>query len=143
FPGRVRCRTYSAADGKATKQCVLTATMGNQSRCRSLWLAPRAVFAPELYSGYHGNGFVEKDLFAQSDLHRTEAGEVVVAISPNEYEPREVWPLTSGGWHHDGKWMAQFWLKPKGSFDQTLRCRVNGRRVYWAGDTPIPGGIAY
>jgi hypothetical protein len=39
--------------------------------------------------------------------------------------------------------MAQFWLKPKGTFDGSLRCRVNARRVYWAGTTPIPGGIAY
>jgi hypothetical protein len=43
----------------------------------------------------------------------------------------------------DGKWMAQFWLKPKGTYDESLQCRVNGRRVYWAGDVPIPGRIAY
>jgi hypothetical protein len=39
--------------------------------------------------------------------------------------------------------MAQFWLKTRGTFDRSLRCRVNGRRVYWAGEVPIPGGIAY
>lgn len=143
FPDRVRFRTHSAEGGKTMNQCVLTATMGNQSRCRSLWLRSKAVFAPSLYAGYQGNDFVEKDTFAGNELHRTEKGDVVVAISPNEYEPREVWPLASGSWHHDGRWMAQFWLKAKGAFDQTLQCRVNGRRVYWAGDTPIPGGIAY
>jgi len=39
--------------------------------------------------------------------------------------------------------MAQFWLKPKGTFDETLHCRVNGRRVYWRSAMPLPGGIAF
>jgi hypothetical protein len=143
FPNRVRLRTYSGQGGKKMQRCVLTATMGNQSRCRSLWLQSRAVFAPVHYAGYTGAGFVEKQTHPLAELWQTKAGDVVAAISPDEFEPREVWPLPSGGWHHDGKWMAQFWLKPAGSFDNSLHCRVNGRRVYWAGDVPIPGGIAY
>ena len=38
-PDRVRLRTFSGPDGKPMRRCVLTATMGNQSRCRWL-LAP-------------------------------------------------------------------------------------------------------
>jgi hypothetical protein len=143
FPERVRFRTFSGPGGKAMAQCVLTATMGNQSRCRWLWLKSAAVFAPRLYEGYEGTDFVEKKSYPLSELHRTVAGDVVAAICPNESEPREVWPLSSGAWHHDGKWMAQFWLKPKGTETAGLHCRVNGRRTYWAGDTPIPGGISY
>jgi hypothetical protein len=143
LPERVRFRTYSAAAGARMKECVLTATMGNQSRCRWLWLRSKAIFAPALYAGYQGQGFVEKEMYGSKELHRAGSGEIVVAISPDEFEPREVWPFRFGAWRHDGRWMSQFWLKPHGSYDDTLHCRVNGRRVYWASDMPIPGGISY
>lgn len=142
-PQRVRFRTFSARGGRPMQRCTLTATMGNQSRCRHLWLRSRAVFAPDLYEGYRGDGFVEHDPYGVSKLHETRSGDVVVAISPNEREPREVFPLPSGAWHHPGRWAAQYWLKPKGSYDRTLRCRVNGRRVYWNSTEAIPGGIAF
>ncbi len=125
------------------ERCGLTATMGNQCRCRFLWLRSGAVFAPDLYAGYTGSGFVEKQSYGLADLWQTKEKDVVAAISPDEFEPREVWPLPTDAWHYNGKWIAHFWLKPKGSYDKSLQCRVNGRRVYWAGNVPIPGGIAY
>jgi hypothetical protein len=143
WPERVRFRTYGAAGGKAMRRCVLTATMGNQSRSRCLWLRSAAVLAPVVYAGYTGTDFVEKRPYGLAELWPTKSGDVVAAISPDEFEPREVWPLPTRTWHHDGRWMAQFWLKPRGTFDRSLHCRVNGRRVYWAGEVPIPGGIAY
>jgi hypothetical protein len=142
-PDRIRLRTFSGLGGAAMKRCVLTATMGNQSRCRYLWLRNRGVYAPSLYAGYDGTEFVEKETYGLDDLLRTEARDAVVVISPDEFEPREVWPLPGEGWHHRGKWLAQYWLKPKGTYDETLRCRVNGRRVYWGGSDPIPGGLSY
>jgi hypothetical protein len=142
-PHRVQFRTFAGAGGKPMRRCVLTATMGNQSRCRFLCLKSKAVFAPDLYAGYTGNGFVEKGAYPLAELWQTKGGDVVAAITPDEFEPREVWPLPNDWWHHDGKWMAQFWLKRKGTYDRSLQCRVNGRRVYWAGTVPIPGGIAY
>lgn len=142
-PDRVRFRTYSGADGKPMERCDLSATMGNQSRCRCLWLDTAMVYAPMLYAGYHGTDFVERAPYRLDRLHKTMSGDVVAAISPDEFEPREVWPFDNGAWRHDGPWMAQFWLKPNGTYDDTLQCRVNGRRTYWAGNTPIPGGIPY
>jgi len=96
-----------------------------------------------LYAGYTGTGFVEKQTYGLADLWQTKEEDVVAAISPDEFEPREVWPLPTNAWHYNGKWMAHFWLKPKGSYDKSLQCRVNGRRVYWAATVPVPGGIAY
>src|SRR5262249_47363560 len=92
-PDRVRFRAYDVAGSRPMLECVLTATMGNQSRCRRMWLKAESVFAPTLYAGYRGNEFVEKQLYKLSELHRTAAGDVVAAISPNEFEPREVWPF--------------------------------------------------
>ncbi len=142
-PERVRFRTYAAKDSSEMSTCTLTATMGNQSRCRQLWLHNRNVFAQDLYPSYTGDGFVERDAHGFEDLFRMPNGDVLAAISPDEFEPREVWPLENDGWHHHGRWMAQYWMKPAGDINMSLRCRVNGRRVYWAGDIPIPGGTAY
>jgi len=142
-PDRVRFRTFEGPDGKMMQRCVLTATMGNQLRYRFLWLRSEAVFAPSLYADYTGTDFVEKESYGLTDLWQTKAGDRVAVITPDEFEPREVWPLPGAAWHYDGKWMAQLWLKPKGTYDQSLQCRVNGRRVYWGGQVPIPGGIAF
>ena len=142
-PDRVRFRTFSGPSGSTMQRCDLSATMGNQSRCRSLWLGTHTVYAPDLYPRYQGAGFVEHDPYGLDILHKTASGDVVAAISPDEFEPQEVWPFPDQAWHHDGKWMAQFWLKPHGTYDTSLQCRVNGRHTYWGGTTPIPGGTAF
>lgn len=142
-PDRIQFRTYSAAGGSPMQRCDLSATMGNQSRCRCLWLNTDAVYAPNLYASYRGSGFVEHTAYGLGALHKTTAGDIVVAISPDEFEPREVWPFANDAWHHNGSWMAQFWLKRRGTYDSSLQCRVNGRGMYWGGNSPIPGGISY
>ena len=142
-PDRIQFRTFSGTGGSAMQRCDLSSTMGNQSRCRILWLDTSTVYAPDLYAGYTQDGFVEHAPYRLGTLHKTPAGDVVVAISPDEFEPNEVWPFPNGVWRHDGPWMAQFWLKPRGSYDNSLQCRVNGRGMYWGGRSPIPGGLAY
>lgn len=142
-PWRVGFRVFAAAGGAPMAECVLTATMGNQSRCRNLWLADRAVSALVEYEGYGGKGFADTPPIPLDRLHRTTRGEVVVAITPDEAEPREVFPIAGGAWHHPGRRMAQFWIKPPGTWDESLRCRVNGRRVYWQSASPLPGGPAF
>ncbi len=143
YPNRARFKTFSDSRGKPMNRCALTATMGNSSRCRFLWLRSEAIFAPTLYADYKGSQFVEKAPYPIDALWKTTTGDVVAAVTPDEFEPREVWPLPTDQWHYGGKWLAQYWLKPKGSYDQSLQCRVNGRRVYWAGNILLPGGIAY
>ncbi|MFN0059904.1 MAG: hypothetical protein ACKVX7_15710 [Planctomycetota bacterium] len=141
-PRRVCLRTFAAEKCAPLKECVLTATMGNQSRCRDLWLAERAESAHALFSDHRRNGFMERSLIPAAELHQTLAGDLVVAISPDEVEPSEVWPLPDGAWRHLGRWQAQFWLKRAGTWDSRVRCRTNGRRVYWGTKSPIPGGPA-
>jgi len=142
-PDRVQFRTFSGTGGSTMQRCDLSSTMGNQSRCRTLWLDASTVNAPDLYAGYTGDGFVEHAPYRLGTLHKTPAGDIVVAISPDEFEPNEVWPFPNGAWRHDGPWTAQFWLKPRDSYDDSLRCRVNGRGTYWGGNSSIPGGLAF
>ena len=129
--------------GSVMQRCDLSATMGNQSRCRALWLDASAVYAPDLYADYRGDGFVEHAPYRLSALHKTAAGDVVVAISPDEFDPREVWPFANGAWHHDGSWMAQFWLKPQGAYDDSSSVASTGAGCTGVGTVPIPGGLAY
>ncbi len=145
MPKRVRFRIFSAG-GLPMQQCTLTATMGNLARCRNLWLERGAVHSPALYPGFRGDGFAEKRLYNLNELHRTPAGDVVLPVTPDEFEPSEVWPLPSNSanpWHYPGKWMTQYWLKRKGNFDQSLKGRVNGRQSYWQTGASLPGGVAF
>ena len=143
WPKRVRFRTFSAEGGKSMQQCALTSTMGNQLRCRHLWLRSGTVFAPELYSDYRGDAFAEEKSYDLSRLHRTREGDIIVVISPDEANPADVSPAPPGAWHYTGRWLAQFWLYKKGLHHDKLHCRVNGRRVYWSSKIPIPGGISF
>lgn len=142
-PRRVRFRTF-ARDGSATiDQLTLSATMGNLARTRQLWLAKESIHSVELYRGYRGHHFVEHGTYSLSKLHRTKTGDVVVAITPDEFDPREAIPFTDGTWRCPVDWSTQYWLKPAGTFDESLVCRVNGRHAYWRSQTALPGGTAY
>lgn len=139
----VRFRTFEAEGSARIRQLTLSATMGNLARTRHLWLAKEPVHSVVLYRGYRGNGFVERGKYPLGRLHRTKSGDVVVAITPDEFDPSEVLPFAKGGWRCPVGWLAQYWRKPKGTFDPSLVCRVNGRRVYWRSRNPLPGGIAF
>ncbi|MBN1902126.1 hypothetical protein JW926_12450 [Candidatus Sumerlaeota bacterium] len=143
-PDRIRFRAFAASGSASMTQCILTATMGNYSRCRYLWLAKESIFAPSLYEGYKDSGFIEKESYPYSRLHKTADGGIVAVITPDEFDPRETVPFPGKrSWHYAGKRLAQFWYKPEGTFDASLHCRVNGRYTYWASHNPIPGGMAF
>ncbi|MCA8942055.1 MAG: hypothetical protein KDB80_05790 [Planctomycetes bacterium] len=142
-PDRVRFRTWLAEGSAEVEQLTLTATMGNMVRGRNLWLEDAPVHSVALYGGYRGHGFVEHDPYGLDALHRTRAGDIVVALTPDEFVPAEIWPFEDGGWRSPVPWAAQFWLKPKGTFDASLHCRVNGRRTYWRSRNPLPCGVAF
>lgn len=143
-PERIRFRTFAASQSSSMTQCILTATMGNYMRCRYLWLAKESVFAPSVYHGYKDKGFIEKEPYHLSQLFKTKDGGVITVISPDEFQPREIRPFPGWDWwYYPGKRLAQFWYKPKGTYDDSLHCRVNGRHTYWAFHNPIPGGTAF
>ncbi|MCA8961484.1 MAG: hypothetical protein KDC38_13260, partial [Planctomycetes bacterium] len=142
-PSRVCFRTF-AADGSAPiDELTLSATMGNMARVRSLWLEKGPVSSLDIYRGYNGDRFIEKSAYPLDTLHRTKRGEVVLAVTPDEFDAREAWPFADGGWRCPVGWRTQYWLKRKGEFDDSIVCRVNGRRTYWRSKVSLPGGIAY
>lgn len=145
MPQRVRFRVFSAG-GCRMNQCTLTATMGNLARCRNLWLESGAVYAPDLYAGFHGDGFAERRSYTLNELHKMPNGDIILAATPDEYEPNEVWPLPATAvnpWHYPGRWMTQYWMKRNGTYDASLRGRANGRQSYWGTGATLPGGVAF
>ncbi|WP_407353050.1 hypothetical protein [Luteimonas sp. R10] len=145
-------------DGSAPMQrCTLTATMGNYARARLLHLRDGVIDARELYAGFDGIGFVEKDPYPADAMQRTPDGDLIAAIAGDEpFEALASWPQTAPyrqrwGW----RWrpffkVAQYWRKPAGDADASLQVRVNGRAKYWATGSrdpadyvDIPGGVAF
>jgi hypothetical protein len=124
-------------------EATLTATMGNYGRMRRLFLAGRTVSSLDLYRGYQGNDFTEKEPFALGELARSAAGDAWAALSSDEADPASVPISDKPSWQYRGPPLTQYWRVPREDVEPDLRVRVNGRRVYWASRREIPGGIAF
>jgi len=145
LPDLLELQVLAAPDSAPLTHCILTATMGNYERLRLLHLRDRVVSALERYGDYAGDGFAAETLFPLEELPRTPAGDVVVAATTDEADPAAVQPDPDRPffWYYRGRTLTQFWMKRAGTFQEALAARVNARRVYWASQFPIPGGVAY
>ena len=142
-PHEIGIATFAASDSKRLQNCIVTATMGNYARLRSLELASETVTAKKLWPEFDGNGFTPHEEFPLAELKRDDHGDVVVVAQPDETDPEHVSyaPGTRSGWHYHGDVARQYWKVPQP--DSNLQACVNGRRVYWNSESPIPGGIAF
>jgi hypothetical protein len=140
------CFTLNATPDSAPMQsCVLTATMGNYMRLRRLHLADHVVQPKDLWPDYKGTGFTAEAFFPENLIPNNAAGDLLACATTDEPDPHAV-PADprAPGWRYRGSFpLTQYWRKPAGVRKEPLRLRVNGRRVYWAGNVPIPGGLAY
>lgn len=135
--------TYAVSDSVPLDHCIVTATMGNFARLRKLQLAHRFVLAHDLWPVFAGDGFTAHAEFPLSDMLRSQSGDAVVNAMPNELHPEtaDYAPDTPDHWRYVGRLATQFWRCPDP--DPALKVSVNGRRDYWASQSPIPGGIAF
>ncbi len=156
-PDELGLQIFHHDDSAKMERCALTATMGNYSRLRRLYLRDRVVDARDLYNGYDGIHFVEKDGFSIGELARGEAGDFIAVVSPSEsFAELAAWPQTPK--HYGKRWwryrpffmLSQYWRKLAEDADSSLHVRVNGRAHYYSGFNPdstiyvdIPGGVAY
>jgi hypothetical protein len=137
--------TIEAQPGSAEmEQCILTATMGNQSRARLLLLRDGPVSSLQLYPDYRDKHFAPHRIFPLDRLPRAANQDVLVAIACDEENPAEVRPFERPhAWDYLGAKVTQYWRKPAAEVRPELACAVNARFTYWAGEQPIPGGISY
>ncbi len=143
-PDELEFEIRAEPDSAPMEACILTATMGNKARARELWLADRVVTSLELYPGYKEDGFAPHAVFRLERLRRTEAGDVIVAITTDEKDPAAVDPYPERPhWRYGGFPVTQYWKKRAGTWRDDLCAAVNARFTYWLSRHPIPGGLAF
>jgi hypothetical protein len=142
-PHEVAIASFARDDSAKLDRCILTATMGNFARLRELRLAGRTVTAGSLWPDYRGDGFAPHARFPLDELSRGADGAAVVSATPTEPNPdrAEYADGTRQHWRYVGRPAVQSWRCE--APDPELRAAVNGRVVYWASHSPIPGGIAF
>ncbi|MBO9732793.1 MAG: hypothetical protein J7623_29390 [Chitinophaga sp.] len=144
--------------GSATmERCGVSATMGNYSRLRNLYLEDTVVNARKLYAGYQDINFIEKAAYPLPQLLHNHSGDVIVMAAPDEtLNELSAWPETPAytarwGWRYRPFYkLVQYWRVAATHVDHSLQARVNGRAKYWGGGNGdpsayinIPGGPSF
>ncbi len=142
-PYEVGISTLQAAGSKPLSECIVTATMGNFARLRTLHLSERTVDAEALWPTFDGSGFTAHACFAMDELIRARNGDVWFVAMPDEPNPARATyaPGTFIGWEYTGLVATQTWRREAAR--PVVRGCVNGRAQYWASESPIPGGISF
>ncbi|MEO5916420.1 MAG: hypothetical protein ABIS50_19445 [Luteolibacter sp.] len=141
-PDELRLVVRAEEDSAPLTSCILTATMGNKARNRLLWLRDETASSLRIFNGYDGPDFAPQNVFPLAKLGRNAANDVLVAMTTDEENPA----TTAGqplGWEYRGSKVTQYWRKPAAGVNDSLRCAINARFMYWMSRNPIPGGLAY
>jgi hypothetical protein len=156
-PDELCLEIFNEANSVTMERCALTATMGNYSRLRLLYLKDRVVDSRKLFAGYDDIEFAEKQPYPASQLLRNKKGDYMAIAEPSETFPDLAsWPqdtayLKRWRWRYRPFYpLTQYWRKESAGSDSTLQVRVNGRVKYWSGGSEdkrmyinIPGGAAF
>jgi hypothetical protein len=142
-PDEIELTVHTEPDSKPPEYAVLSATMGNKARTRLVWLADGSKSTQQLYPNFSGDGFTGTTVFDLPQIHRTAAGDALVAITTDEANPAAAKIDNMNGWYYGGAKVTQYWRKPKATFGNDLQAAVNARYLYWGMQSPIPGGPAF
>ena len=124
------------------EELTLDATMGNYERLRHLWLKNRILDSRDLYRGYSGNGFAQREEYPIEEILKTAGGDAIALLTTDEHDPASV-EVRHGNWQYRSVKLTQYWRVPAKHMQPDLRVFVNGRRVYWNSEFEVPGGIAF
>jgi hypothetical protein len=142
-PHEVGFRVYAADGGAPMEACVLSATMGNYSRLRRLWLCDEVVDARKLWPTFDPDplGFAPWRSWGRGRLLR-QGGDIIVAAGSDEADPARAHydPDVSPHWRYEGKAATQYWRTTDAA---GAMARVNGRVIYWGDTGRIPGGVSF
>lgn len=122
---------------------ILTATMGNKARLRTLYLADYQKTSHQLWPDYKESAFTPHAYFPVKDMVRDKKGYAYFIAAPDEKDPSQATYSddTANHWKYTGKVATQYWISTNP--DPQLNGIVNGRYAYWASRSPIPGGISF
>lgn len=142
-PYELELTTYHCPGSKELYHLILTATMGNFARLRTLYLSGSVKRSTELWPTYRDIHFTEHDLTPVDAMIKDGKGGVYFITEPDESDPVNVTyaPGTRDNWIYYGKKATQYWYVPEP--DPEMVGLVNGRYTYWASNSPIPGGVSF
>lgn len=141
-PREVGFRVSAVPGSQTMHSCVLSATMGNYARLRRIWLADEVVDSLKLWPQFTPDrlGFAPWRQWPREKLLKR-GDERLVATTPNEPDPATAaMPGVHPAWRYTGAKATQFW---RTTDVDGLVARANGRRLFWASNTPIPGGVSF
>jgi hypothetical protein len=157
-PGELGIQLLNQPNSAKMERCALTATMGNYSRLRLLYLKDSVIDSRRLFAGYDDIGFAEKEPYTYDKMLRNSNGDYFVCAESNEtFNQLAAWPQEPAywsrwGWHYRPFYkLTQYWRVAGTDFDHSLQVRVNGRAKYWGGEgntdksayANVPGGPAF
>jgi hypothetical protein len=142
-PGELELTVHHHDDSAPIEELTLTATMGNYERLRYLWLRGRVIDSRELYAGYSGDAFVDKENYPVDAMLRYGDGDALALATTNEDRPSSVQVSERPSWTYRSIRLTQYWRIPAWHIQPDSRVKVNGRRVYWNSTIPIPGGLSF
>lgn len=142
-PYEVEISTFSWPDSKKLAYCIATATMGNLPRLRTLYLSEKEKSAEDLWPEFSGEAFSPHAVFPVNKMIKDSKNNFYFIASPEEEKSENVIysPGTNDHWKYEGEFATQYWYV--NNPNPSLVGLVNGRAVYWASKSPIPGGIAF
>lgn len=156
-PEEICFEIFNRENSAHMERCALTATMGNYSRLRRLYLKDTVIDSRKLYAGFDDIDFIEKEGYTAGRMLKDKNGDLIVIASPGgSFAELSAWPQEQA-YYERRNWryrpfftVAQYWRKEASGYDPSLHVRVNGRARYWSGGSrdkedyvPIPGGPSF
>ena len=142
-PDELRLSVFAEPDSPPLQELTLTATMGNYERLRLLWLKDKVESSSRLFGDYRGDAFVEHGSYPLFSILRNDDGDAVVYATSDEPDPSATSGNATAHWPYTLPRLTQYWRVPASDVQPDLRVRVNARRLYWASQAPVLGGIAF
>ena len=148
-PDEVKFKINATPDSAPIDNCILTATWGNLTRSREVWLNDGIVNSLEIpsYRNYKGYDFAPDQYYGFDRLQKMPDGSVAAAMASNETHPETIHPVFgSGAWYWGARPVTQYW---KADPDPATHLRVNGRFKYWnskwaqADGVEVTGGTTF
>ncbi len=142
-PYEVELTAYARDDSQKLDYFILTATMGNFARLRTLYLDDSTKSALDIWPEYTDIHFTVHDVTPVDEMIKDLSGAAYFIAAPNEVNPQEAIYAsdTNDHWKYYGEKATQYWYCPKPTSE--LNGLVNGRYTYWASRSPIPGGVSF
>lgn len=142
-PYEIELTTNTSPASKSLDHFILTATMGNYARLRTLYLSDYKKSSLELWPKYKETNFTKHDSTSIDLMIKDKMGGIYFIAATDEVNPSDAKysSKTSSHWKYYGSKATQYWfqLNP----DNRTIGLVNGRYTYWGGKAPIPGGVSF